>query len=212
MTIDTLTKFSLTLPEKPHRTEAAKNHFNDMGLRGVTFVPGINGEKFGLRTVWPYSVDDRSGKFFCGPHETGIFLSHLMLWVHAMLSCDVCMILEDDAKLQDGWKEKADAALRDVPTDFDFLFLGSCATAGAAKNHVKGNVWNVRWPACFHAYVITRKGAEYLVETQRKMFGPCDLMTYVEDPNGGSVASFKQMKVYCALPRMIDQWNTEIAP
>lgn len=209
MNIQSLPKYCLTLPEKPHRTEAAQAHFKSHGLDDVTFFPAINGEKFGLRTIHPYTVDDKSGNFFCGPHETGIFLSHLSCWTHVMLTHDHAMIMEDDdVQFQSDWKLRSEAALRDVPIDFDWLFLGSCATGIVIKNKVKGNVWEVKYPCCTHCYVISNKGAEILVNTQRKMFGPVDLMMSIPDPLGGSIASFRQMKVYTVLPRVADQFNT----
>jgi GR25 family glycosyltransferase involved in LPS biosynthesis len=198
------------LPEKPHRTEAAQKHFDEVGLDCVRFIPGINGEKFGLRTIHPYAVDDPSGKFFCGPHETGIFLSHLFVWMHVSLSHDYAMVMEDDVKFRDGWKQQVRDALANVPENFDFLFLGSCATGAAFKQHVKGNVWDVRYPACFHAYIVSQRGAAYLVQTQRKMWGPVDLMTWVVDPRGGSIPSFRDLNVYTVMPRVADQFNTEL--
>jgi len=211
MNIQSLPKYCLTLPEKPHRTEAAQAHFKSHGLDDVTFFPGINGEKFGLKTIHPYAVDDKSGNFFCGHHETGIFLSHLSCWTHIMLSHDHAMVMEDDVKFRDGWKQQANDALFNVPEDFDFLFLGSCATGAAIKIPVKGNVWDVRYPACFHAYIISRNGARIMIDGIRKMFAPVDLASFVKDPRGGhDNPPFRSMKVYTVLPRVADQFNTEL--
>lgn len=202
--------YCLTLPEKPHREAAARVHFVDAGLPDVKFVPGINGEKFGLKTIFPYAVDDPSGNFFCGHHETGIFLSHYMLWIHVMLNGETALIMEDDCKWLPGWKENLEQDLNDVPEDFDFLFVGSCACKNLPKTKVKGRVWFAKYPACFHAYVITPQGARIMVEDMRKMFGPVDLMTFVKDPRGGSIPPFARMKVYTILPRLAEQFNTNI--
>ena len=210
MTIDTIQKLCLSLPEKPERKLKAQTHFDHNGLHGVTFLTSINGERFGLKTIFPYAVDDPSGNFFCGHHETGIFLSHYIAWQIAALGHGPVMILEDDAKLEPGWKESVNDALRDAPWDTEFIFVGHCGAAGAMKDHVTGNLWNVRYPACFHCYLIWPEAAQYMMETMRKMFGPVDLMTYVEDPRGGSVAPFKKMKVLTILPRKVSQFNTEI--
>jgi GR25 family glycosyltransferase involved in LPS biosynthesis len=209
MTIDTIQKLCLSLPEKPERTSAARAHFDMAGLHGVTFLTSINGAKFGLKTIFPYAVDDKSGNFFCGHHETGIFLSHYIAWQIVALGNQPAMILEDDAKLESGWKESTEAAFRDVPADFDFLFVGSCGT-GVMKDRVRGNVWSVRYPACFHCYVVSPKGAETMMRKMRKMYGPVDLMTYVDDPRGGTDAPFKAMQVYTVLPRKVSQFNTVI--
>jgi len=212
MTIDTIQKLCLSLPEKPERKAAAQKHFDDNGLHGVTFLTSIHGEKFGLKTIFPYAVDDPSGNFFCGHHETGIFLSHYIAWQIAALGHGPVMILEDDAKLEDGWKESTNAALEAVNKDFDFLFVGSCGAAGSIKSRSRGNVWRVNYPSCFHCYIIAPKAAQYLMEKMRKMFGPVDLMTYVDDPRGGHVAPFKHMEVFTILPRKVSQFNTVIPP
>jgi len=209
--IDSIQKLALSLPEKPERREAARKHFDANGLNGVTFLTSIHGEKFGLKTIYPYAVDQRDNTFFCGHHEVSIFLSHYVAWQIAALGYQPVLVLEDDAQLEPGWKESADAALRDVPGDFSFLFLGHCGAAGAMKNQVKGNVWRIKGGvSCFHAYVITPKGAQTLMDKMRKIFGPVDLLTFVEDPNGGSDSPFKYMNVFCAIPRKISQFNTRI--
>lgn len=212
-TVDTILKLCLSLPEKPERKAKAREHFDANGLNGVTFLTSIHGEKFGLKTIFPYAVDDPSGNFFCGHHETGIFLSHYIAWQIAALGHSPVMILEDDAKLEDGWKESTNDALallesRTAP--WEFLFVGHCGAAGAMKDLIGKNVWRVRYPSCFHSYIVTPMGAQFLMENMRKMFAPVDLMTYVDDPNGGTNAPFKRMEVFTILPRKVSQFNTEI--
>ncbi len=213
-TVDNIQKLCLSLPEKPERKEAARKHFDDNGLHGVTFLTSIHGEKFGLKTIFPYAVDDPSGNFFCGHHETGIFLSHYIAWQIAALGHAPVMILEDDAKLEEGWKESTDEALQHLQSrvdPWDFLFVGSCGAAGAMKDKVRGNVWKTPFGvSCFHCYIISPSGAQHMMNTMRKVFGPCDLMTFVEDPRGGSIAPFKRMKVFTILPRKVSQFNTVI--
>ncbi len=122
------------------------------------------------------------------------------------------MVMEDDVKFRSGWREHSDSALRNVPSNFDWLFLGSCAAAAAHGIQIKENVWDVRYPACWHAYIISRHGAKRMIEGMRKMFGPVDLMSFVKDPKGGhDDPPFHSMKVYTVLPRVADQFNTEIA-
>lgn len=211
-TVDTIQKLCLSLPEKPERKAKAREHFNANGLHGVTFLTSIHGEKFGLKTIFPYAVDDPSGSFFCGHHETGIFLSHYIAWQIAALGHGPVMILEDDAKLEEGWKESVRLALADAPMNTDFIFVGSCGAAGAMKDKVPmtANLWRVRYPSCFHCYIIWPEAAQYMMGAMRKMFGPVDLMTYVKDPRGGSIAPFEKMRVLTILPRPVSQFNTVI--
>lgn len=197
--------FCITLPERPDRTLAAVNHFKEMGVENVTFMDGVNAEAFGLRTVFPYEVDNPGSGFNIGPKPVGIWLSHWMLW--QVLLCqpdDHFMILEDDAKFLPNWKERTEKALDDVPKDFDWLFIGSCATQGHDMGVVAGEVHHVVWPACFHAYCIARKALPYLLQTTRKVYAPIDLHPMFH--------TFDQQKVYTLLPRAVEQWNTEISP
>ncbi len=211
MTIDSIPKYCLTLQEKPHRTEAAKQHFKEFGVNDVTFFPAINGERFGLKTIHPYAVDDPSGNFYCGHHETGIFLSHLSLWTHILLTHDYAMVMEDDVKFKPDWYMNTIKALDSVPIDFDWLFLGSCGAAGAHGIPVNGNVYDVKWPSCWHHYLISRNGCRIMIEKMRKMWGPCDIASHVKDPRGGHDSPpFHSMKVYTVLPRVSDQFNTVI--
>ncbi len=213
-TIDTIQKLCLSLPEKLERKEAARKHFDENGLHGVTFLTSIHGEKFGLKTIFPYAVDDPSGNFFCGHHETGIFLSHYIAWQIAALGNGPVMILEDDARLEEGWKESTDEALLSLDIraqPWHFLFVGSCGASGAAKKNIDRNVWRTPFGvSCFHCYIITPSGAQMLMENIRKMFGPVDLMTFIDDPRGGTNAPFKRMGVFTILPRKVSQFNTQI--
>lgn len=211
LTIETLPKFCITLPEKPQRTIAARDHFNALGLLGVTFVPGINGPVAGIKTIFPYTIDDPSGNFFTGHHECGLFLSHYICWVNILLNHDYGVILEDDCQLRPNWKAELESALRDCPSDMDWLFCGSCGVGTyGGKQRIKGNVWDVRYPGCNHMYIVSRRGCRVLTNTQRKMWAPIDISVIHKDPRGGSQSSFDNMHVYTIHPRIADQKDTVI--
>ena len=196
--------FCITLPENPKRTMEAMAHFKEMGLEEVTFVDGINAEGFGLRTLHPYEVDAPGSGFNMGPKPTGIWLSHWMLW--QILMCqpdDHFIILEDDCKLLPGWKERLERALDDCPSDFDWIFAGSCCTVGRNMGRVNGELYNVKWPMCFHFYVLSRKCIQHLLNTTRKVYAPIDIHV--------AFHCFEPLKVYTILPRLADQFNTDIS-
>lgn len=210
MNLNDIPKFCLYLPEKEERRIAARDHFNESGLGGVTFVPGINGEVSGLITKHTYDVDNPGTNFSVGHHCVGIFLSHLMLWQHVALTHDYALIMEDDCDLRPDWKPRLERALVDMPADTDWLFCGSCCTTGRNLGRVKGQVFNVKYGACFHMYLVSRNGAKILCETQRKVWGPVDITVFLKDPNGGSQTSFDKLKVLTLLPRIADQRDTVI--
>ena len=203
MTIDTIRKFCITLPERPQRKAAAIDHFHQNGLYGVQFVDGIYGEGFGLVTKFPYEVDAPGSGFNMGTHCVGIWLSHWMLWFAMSLLPDPCaLILEDDAKLLPGWKDKVNQALADVPPDFDWLYIGSCCAEDKKISKVKGDIWRLNSAQCFHAYVINKKCIQHVLATQRKCYAPIDISV--------TFHSFEGLNIYAVLPRLIEQHNTEI--
>lgn len=218
MIFDQIPKLCLTLPERPERRSAAERHFYDSGMLNVRFISAINGAEFGLRTIFPYTLDDardrpnNPGTFFCGHHETGIFLSHYMAWTVVLHSgAEFTAIMEDDCKLLPGWKERLNKALSDCPS-FDWMFCGHCCAQGRQARRIVGEVFDVQYPSCFHFYIISKRGAAILIETQRKVWGPIDVTVFMQDPNGGSKTAFHRMRVVTILPRVAEQFNTELAP
>lgn len=198
-----LPTFCLTLPEKPERTANARQHFADMGVGDVTFIDAINADTFGLLTKFPYEVDNPGSGFNIGPHCVGIWLSHWMTWLACSMRPEShFFILEDDAKFDPDWQSRMGKALQDVPPDFDWLFIGSCCASAKKRRHIQGEVYDVRYPCCFQAYVLAKKAIPHLLRTQRKVYAPIDISVIFH--------SFAELKVYTLYPMAVRQFNTEI--
>lgn len=194
----------ISLLETPERTEKAQAHFAERGLV-CQFFNGINAEVAGLRTLFPYEVDAPGSGFNIGPKPTGIWLSHYMVWsALTLLSERHTMILEVDAKFEANWRERLEQALKDVPPDFDMLYVGSCCCAKAPKTHIHGEVFEVKYPQCLQAYIVARKALPILLSTQRKLYAPIDISL--------NFHSHPHLKVYTVLPRIAEQFDTEISP
>lgn len=197
----------ITLPEKPERRNQAQAHFAERGVNAEFFI-GINGQKMGITNTpdHPYMRDRKPGDelFYVGPHCVAIYLSHYMVWnLLAHSNESHFFILEDDAKFEEGWQAKFDKALQDVPQDFDWLFVGSCCAKDQRhKRHIKGNIWDIRYPQCFHAYVLSKKAVNHLLTSMRDCYAPVDVAV--------TLHAFSQLKVYTLLPRIVEQFNTEI--
>jgi GR25 family glycosyltransferase involved in LPS biosynthesis len=191
--------FCITLPETPERTDAAKKHFSERSVR-VEFFNGIHGETMGLRTIFCYDAT----QYCMGPKHIGCWLSHYMIWQALTIAAgDVFMILEDDVKFCDDWHIRLNQAMKDVPDDFDVLFIGSCCCEDKPKTQINGEVWEVKWPFCNHAYVVARKALPIMLETQRKCYTQMDISLYHH--------TWPKLKVYTVLPRIADQFNMELA-
>lgn len=197
--------FCLTLPEKPQRTAKAKDHFNALTVRNVEFFDAIHAEKAGLATIHPYEVDHPGSGFKMGFGPTGCMLGHYMLWGALNLLWDEhFLILEDDAKFPEDWHTRFTQAMNDTPPDFDMLYVGSCCCAGRPQTQIKGEVWEVKYPLCTHAYIVAKKALPILLKAHRKFWAPIDIAMTME--------SHPQMKVYTVLPRIVEQFDTVIPP
>lgn len=192
----------------------AKEYFASQGL-DVYWVEGIHARKWGIQGRHIYLLDNRpQEQFYIGDGKVGCFLSWYLLYqLMKVMPQSHSMILEGDCKFIDGWKEKLEQALQDVPEDFDFLFVGSCCTQNTDPVHVKGNVYEYpyrgeeKWnwyPQCGHNYIIAKKCVQTLIDTQRDVANPVDvsLIKY----------AFPKLKVYAILPRLADQGEKTVLP
>lgn len=197
-------KFCICLPEYPDRQAKAKAHFLERGLP-VEWFMGIHAEKFGLKTVWPYEVDNPGSGYLLSQKQVGVHMSHYMLWGALNLLWDEhYMVLEDDAQFPENWHSRFTQVMTDVPRDFDMIYIGACCTFDKPKQPIKGEVWQVQWPFCTHAYVVAKKALPVLLETQRKVWAPIDIALIN--------TSLPKLRVYTVLPSIVSQFDTVYPP
>lgn len=124
----------------------------------------------------------------------GCLLSHLSIWKRILQEKgDSFLILEDDVRLEPGWREQWNRV--NVPKDADIIYLGGILPPNrAGLPHVLQKVTNhcysiqpnclfskIPLPIfhfCTYAYAITRSGVEkimkYILHSSQKLFVPCD--------------------------------------
>jgi hypothetical protein len=157
----------------------------------------------GLRTTHTYEIDNPGSGWTIGCKEVATWMSFWCLWQTLKYQPDEHFLtLEWDARFAANWRREAEAALRDVPRDFDVLLLGSCNALDKQRRRVAGSVWEVRYPQCGHATILARKAIPKILETQRKVYAPLDISLVFH--------TFPLLKVYTVLPRIVDQFNTMI--
>lgn len=194
--------FVVTLQELPEKEASIQSHFRSRGLE-VECFNGIHGVTSGLRTIYPYERDAPGSGWNIGVKPVATWLSFYMLWAALNLQSDSHFLtLEWDCKLPENWKDRAERALADTPADFDLLFLGSCCAADKPKTHVAGEVWDVRYPVCGHCTIIAKKALPVMLRTQRKVYAPIDISL--------AFHTLPHLKVYTVLPRIADQFSTNI--
>lgn len=195
----------LTLVEAPAVEADAVKHLAESGLDDYVKFYSIHAETAGLSTKNNYEVDNPGSGFNMGVKPTGIYIAHRMVWAAAlMMDADHFLIMETDVKFDPDWKERYVKALMDVPKDFDFLFIGSCCAAGKPSAHIAGEIYDVRYPQCLHAYVVAKKALLPLIKMCAKCWAPIDIQLVFE--------AFDKLKVYTLLPSAAAQFNNVIWP
>lgn len=194
--------------------EKGKEYFESAGLDNIHFVEGIHARKWGVRGTHIYLLDGRAEEqFYIGTDKVGCFLSWYILYqVMKGMGKPYYMILESDCRFVDGWKEKLEQSLKDVPEDFDFLFVGSCCATDKEPIHVAGDIYHFPYrgedywqyyPQCGHCYIINQKCVQILIDTQRDTASPVDVSLIKH--------AFPKLNIYAILPRLADQGTkTEI--
>jgi len=196
--------FVVTVQEVPQKTEFIQRHFAEMGLAATNFN-GISANESGIITEHTYEVDNPGSGYRIGRKPCATWLSFYMLWSALnLLDYEYFFTLEWDSKLHPDWKARADKAMRDVPKDFDMLFLGSCCTQNAPKTLVRGEVYDLKWPMCGQGTIIAKKALPIMLSKMRKVYSPLDIA--LKD------YAFPHLKVFTLLPRCIDQFDTWLVP
>lgn len=195
--------FCIIVSENRERTVAAHQHFAERGV-AADFVDGINGPAFGLRTEHEYVFGPE--RDMIAPAQVGLCLSHLMVWTMCLHSNEPgpFLILEDDADFPSDWQDKLDEALACTPHDADMLYLGSCCCADKPQTHVRGPVFEVKWPLCTHAILVWKKALPTLLRTQRDVWAKIDLSLYHR--------TLDKLRVYTVLPSLVGQRGTPLHP
>jgi len=198
---------AIVLDQTPERTDALAEHLEAIGMDWVPFRD-IHAESWGLTTTIPY---EHNGQSVIMPQKhVGLHLSHYMLWRVFENSYDYdhygpdsqFTVIEDDCRFKEDFQESLELAKPFVPPDWDMLMLGSCCTEGRKQLHRGGNVYEVEYPLCTHAYMVRGKALEVLIPTQEKSWANIDLSLYFN--------SYPLLKVYTLLPRIADQANMEL--
>lgn len=195
--------YCITLPETEERNAKAFAHFRSIGLKVKPFT-GVHAGDFGLSTRFTYEPDAPGSGWNIGAARTGCWLSHYSLWAaFEIMDGEHFVVLENDAQFPDDWKNRFYAALGNVPKDYDLLYIGSCCCSDKPAKLIKGEVFEVKYPFCTHAYVVAKKALGTLLK-MRKVWAPIDIQMTTE--------AFPSLKVYTVLPTIVTQFDTVLKP
>ena len=109
--------------------------------------------------------------------EVGCFLSHYEIWTH-MIECNIpsCIVYEDDAHFVTNYNEILSQVLKELPEDFNILYLGGRFTPNCTPDmkfftqvsqHIVKHRTNIKYSMIHqdrttHAYIISLKYAKLL--------------------------------------------------
>jgi len=200
-----MTIFCISCPkELPERHEAAVKHFTEHKV-GAQFINGIHGETFGILSWRPYRRERPAVGELMDISVTGIALSHYMAWqICWFYEDETFLILEDDADFEENWSNRLNQAILDTPKDWDILLVGNANCSDKPQEHIKGEVFEVKYPFCTHAMLIKRKAIPKLLEMGRDAAMPIDVLLLDK--------IYPQLRVYTVLPRIVGQRGRELVP
>lgn len=137
-----------------------------------------------------YKADDMADwmGYMCPKGVAGSAASHRKIWKEIVSrNLDMALILEDDARFIDGACDTLKKVFAELPDDFDILFVGS---GGLNSDHIRSPVDLIHFPGMLtpktgknvsenliaplapldiHAYIVSYKGAQKLLEREQKV-------------------------------------------
>jgi alpha(1,3/1,4) fucosyltransferase len=172
----------INLARRKDRVDQFKaNH--ESWTKTVCLRPAFDGRRLNLTPA--LAALFRPNDFLWKKAIAGCALSHLSLWLELAQEdscCENYLILEDDVKFRKGWMDLWKEAAKEIPDDYDVLYLGGVLppNRGVFQNvleqispywsRVKPNqVFGQQEPTryfhfCNYAYILSRKGALKILE------------------------------------------------
>lgn len=197
-------KYVITVASAVERKAACRKHLSDVGFDEVDFVDGVDAARWGLLTSNEYTVDNPSNPCFIPRKQVGCHLSHWLTWQIALRSGeDITSIMEDDVAMAGDWKVRLSSVLTNAPDDWDMILLGHCNTLNRPTAHIRGQLFDVKYPLCTHWYLVRKKALPFLIESQQKSWAPVDIALFFN--------SYPHLKVLTAIPRLAAQSTIDLA-
>jgi len=86
------------------------------------------------------------------------------------------LVLEDDAKVVNGFSEKLDNVLSELPSDFDLCYLGASHDNQQWKVKVKGcnHISHADHQWCLHGYIVNKDCVKKIIDRAKTMDNSID--------------------------------------
>jgi len=197
--------YYINMKDRGDRRANMKQRLSEMGINAVR-VDGINGGEI------IDHLDFGQVKKKLNNAEIGCFLSHHNLYKRILEEGhETALILEDDCLFLEGYKEVVEQALKDIPKDWDMLYLGQAnydsikiaqsalLFSNAIKENVSGRLYKASRCWLTHAYVVNRRVLPKLIEGTKVLYASID----------GVLADLQEnLNVYAIYPNIVKQDGT----
>lgn len=173
--------FILNLPRHPERWEHMEEQARKLGLP-VCRVEGIPGEEIppqDLQRLYSPELNRQQFHRPLVPGEIGCYTSHRRIWRDLLLANDdMCAVFEDDVVLSPRLPQ-ALAAIAELPHDWDMIKLVSRKREATRREQSLSDgsslVAYPRVPSLTAAYVLSRSGAQKLLQCRTPFGRPVDV-------------------------------------
>ncbi len=192
----------LTVDREIQRFNETAAHLDSLGVKWERF-DGMDNSICRLNPVETFDID-RAGERI-GPKHVAACLSHyLILKTMQYQPDDSWITLEYDARLPEDYQARFDHIIKDLPDDWQVVFLGSCCCAGRETKHIKGDIYEVHWPLCGHAQMIRKSALPVLLKDCQKIWAPLDIALFY--------GALTKLRTYTVIPPLVTQDGTPLPP
>lgn len=177
--------YVVSLLRKPERWQAAEKQLKEIGFNPQQF-PAVDGFTEPPERLKEIGVIDPR------PGIAGCAASHITLWreiIRAQFA--YTLVCEDDVVFHEDFAALFPVYWQHVPLDAEVIFVGHC---DPSLRHEQGHVVR-KIDNCTHTYIISLRGAEYLLEKTIPCDRPIDgKMIQAYSPNMNAVYLFNGTK------------------
>lgn len=125
----------------------------------------------------PLKIDGRHNNRLLKKSEISLILKHNYIWNEMIdKNIDNVIVLEDDALLDSDFVNKLNNYTKDLPKDYDLLWIGSCCNLHSKKIENDKHIYMENGSRCTHGYMISLGCAKLMVEFHKINNLPCDFM------------------------------------
>lgn len=138
--------YCINLKRRPDRREKIEKEFQREGLENVEFFTATDG-----------CEHSRMKRGECGCTD-----SHIRVWKDIVAKGHPwALVFEDDARLVEGFKEKLDEIMSELPGDWDYLNLGTFPILKLPFEHVSTRLTRGSSMTA-HCYLVSQSGARHV--------------------------------------------------